>query len=306
MTNDNNKTQEKVVAEAENKTAEVSKMATDGAKKNMSAGRTKSFGGRRNGNGDRGGRKGNNDSRDDRGGVSEFEERVVQVSRVSKKTKGGNQMGFSIVVVVGDKKGQVGVGLGKGKDVAGTIKKAAKKAKNKMITVPIDGTTIPFAVTVKHGSARVILMPAPKGSGIIAGGTVRAVVEVAGIRDLSSKIMGTTNQASNVYATFAALEEISRLVKIKGLKLRSIAEIEAEEAAKLAALQEEAKQKGEEALKTDTTGAKKNVKKTVATKKEVKSEVKKVVVKAKAEVKGEVKEAQAEVAKTKVKKEKTA
>ena len=189
--------------------------------------------------------------------VSEFEERVVQVSRVSKKTKGGNQMGFSIVAVVGDKKGRVGVGLGKGKDVAGTIKKATKRAKSNLITVPMDGTTIPFAVSTKLGSARIILMPAPKGSGIIAGGVIRSVVEVAGIRDMSSKVMGTTNQASNAYATFAALKEIDRLVKIKGLKLRSIADIETEEAAKLAAIQAEAKQKGEQKIKAE--GARKNV-----------------------------------------------
>lgn len=271
MTNDNKTQVNKVVASANKAGVKNSGTNASGMTETKTGGsfEGKKFGSRRE-NGGRGGRRGgNSESRDDRG-VNEFEERVVRVSRVSKKTKGGNQMGFSIVVVVGDKKGRVGVGLGKGKDVAGTIKKAVKKAKNKMITVPMDGTTIPFAVTVKQGSARIILMPAPKGSGIIAGGTVRAVVEVAGIRDLSSKIMGTANQASNVYATFAALEEISRLVKIKGLKLRSIAETEAEEAAKVAAMQEEAKQKGEETAKADSekksTIAKKVIKKVTSKK----------------------------------------
>lgn len=142
----------------------------------------------------------------------EFEEKMVQVSRVSKKTKGGNKMGFSVLMVVGDKKGRVGVGLGKAGDVSAAMKKGVKKAKKKMIVVPTKGTTIPFSVTVKHGAAVVLLKPAPQGSGVIAGGPVRAVVEAAGIRDISSKILGTGNQASNVYATFAALREIQSLM----------------------------------------------------------------------------------------------
>lgn len=169
---------------------------------------------------------------------SNLEEKVVQVSRVSKKTKGGNQFGFSILVVVGDKKGKVGVGLGKGKDVLSSIKKAVKKAKKNMISVPMDGTTIPFPISLKQGAAKIILKPAPKGSGVIAGGAVRSVVEAAGIRDLSAKILGTNNQASNVYATFAALEKMQQLVMLKGITLKSIVEVEAEEEAKL---KEEAK-----------------------------------------------------------------
>ena len=170
-----------------------------------------------------------------------YEEKVVQVSRVSKKTKGGNQFGFSILVVVGDKKGKVGVGLGKGKDVISSIKKATKKAKKNMIVVPMDGTTIPFAVLVKKGAAKVLLKPAPKGSGVIAGGAVRSVVEAAGIRDLSAKILGTNNQASNVYATFSALRQMQQMVALKGIKLKSIVEVEAEEAKKLAQEAEKAK-----------------------------------------------------------------
>ncbi len=162
-----------------------------------------------------------------------YEEKVVQVSRVSKKTKGGNQFGFSILVVVGDKKGKVGVGLGKGKDVLSSIKKAVKKAKKNLITVPMDGTTIPFPIRLKDGAAKILLKPAPKGSGVIAGGAIRSVVEAAGIRDLSAKILGTNNQASNVYATFAALKKMQTLVDLKEIKLKSIIEVEAEEAKKL-------------------------------------------------------------------------
>lgn len=171
----------------------------------------------------------------------EFEEKVIQISRVSKKTKGGNKVGFSVLMVVGDKKGKVGVGLGKATDVLGAIKKGIKKAKKRMISVPLDGTTVPFSIEVKKGAGRVLLKPAPKGSGVIAGGPVRAVVEAAGIRDVSSKILGSENQASSVYATFEALTQIQKIVELKGIKLKSIAEVEAEEAAKLKELQEKAK-----------------------------------------------------------------
>ena len=165
--------------------------------------------------------------------VSEFDEKVIQISRVSKKTKGGSKMGFSVLMVVGDRKGKVGVGLGKAKDVMSAIQKGIKKAKKHLITVPIDGTTIPFRVLLKKGAGQVLLKPAPKGSGVIAGGPVRAVVEAAGIRDISSKILGTQNQASNVYTTFAALTQISQIVKLKNISLKSLAQVESEEVAKM-------------------------------------------------------------------------
>lgn len=142
----------------------------------------------------------------------EFEEKVVQVHRVSKKTKGGNKMGFSVVVVVGDRKGRVGVGLGKAGDVQSSIKKGVSYAKKHLIEVPMVGNTIPHEVTIKLGAARLILKPASAGTGVIAGGAVRAVVEAAGIRDILSKVLGTSNQASNVYA---ALEALSRLRPIE-------------------------------------------------------------------------------------------
>lgn len=141
---------------------------------------------------------------------SEFEEKIVQVNRVSKKTKGGNKVGFSVLVVVGDKKGKVGVGLGKAPDVAASIKKGLSIAKKHMITVPIINGTIPFEALVKNGAAKILLKPAPKGSGVIAGGAVRSVVAAAGIQNISSKVLGTKNKASNVYGAIAALEEISK------------------------------------------------------------------------------------------------
>jgi small subunit ribosomal protein S5 len=138
----------------------------------------------------------------------EFEEKVVQVNRVSKKTQGGNKIGFSVLVVVGDKKGRVGVGLGQGPEVQSSIKKAVGYAQKHLFKVNMRGTTIPHKVITKFGAAMVMLKPAPPGSGVIAGGAVRAVVEAAGIKDISSKILGTNNQASNVYATFKALKQL--------------------------------------------------------------------------------------------------
>lgn len=206
---------------------------------------------------------------------SEFEEKVIQISRVSKKTKGGNKIGFSVLMVVGDKKGSVGLGLGKANDVASAIKKGIRKAKKKMLSVPLDGTTIPFAITLKKGAGKVMLKPSPAGTGVIAGGPVRAVVEAAGVRDISAKIMGSDNQSSSVYATFAALQHIAHIVKVKNIKLRSIVEIEEEEKKKVQKLQEDAKKHSNEKAQEDAPKAKTAVK-TEA--KEVKP-VKKVVAK---------------------------
>jgi small subunit ribosomal protein S5 len=145
--------------------------------------------------------------------TSGLEEKIVQVNRVSKKTKGGNKIGFSVLAVVGDKKGKVGVGLGGAPDVSSAVRKAVSYAQKHMIAVAMKGTTIPHEVRVKRGAAKVMLKPAPPGTGVIAGGAVRAVVEAAGIRDIVSKILGSKNQASNVYATMEALK-LLRLKRI--------------------------------------------------------------------------------------------
>jgi len=138
----------------------------------------------------------------------EFDEKVIKISRVSKKTKGGNKISFSVLIVVGDKKGRVGVGLGKAPDVLSGIKKGVKKAKKNLFKVPMKGTTIPHKVYLKNGAAKVLLKPAPPGTGVIAGGAVRVVVEAAGIRNIVSKILGTRNKISNVYATLKALKQL--------------------------------------------------------------------------------------------------
>jgi small subunit ribosomal protein S5 len=138
-----------------------------------------------------------------------FEEQIVQVNRVSKKTQGGNKVGFGVLIVVGNRKGKVGVGLGKAGDVSAAIKKGVVQAKKHAIDVPILNGTIPFEFYLKLGAAKVLLKPAPKGSGVIAGGAVRSVVSLAGIENISSKVLGTDNKASNVYATIEALKRLA-------------------------------------------------------------------------------------------------
>ncbi|MCJ7793255.1 MAG: 30S ribosomal protein S5 [Candidatus Marinimicrobia bacterium] len=141
-------------------------------------------------------------------GDTEFEETVVRVNRVSKKTKGGNRISFSVLTVVGDKKGKVGAGLGRAPDVASAIRKGLKLARKKMIVVPLKGTTIPHEILVKQGAAKVLLKPAPPGTGVKAGGSVRVVVEAAGNKDIVSKILGSNNRTNNVYATLTALKKL--------------------------------------------------------------------------------------------------
>lgn len=144
---------------------------------------------------------------------SEFFERVVQVNRVSKKTQGGDKRSLSVLVVVGDKKGRVGVGLGKAQEVQSAVRKATSYAKKHLITVTLKGRTIPHTVLIKYGAAQVLLKPAPIGTGVIAGGAVRVVVEAAGIHDVVSKSLGTKNKASNVYATLRALAKLREVRK---------------------------------------------------------------------------------------------
>ena len=140
----------------------------------------------------------------------EFIDSVVQIKRVSKKTKGGNQVSFTALVVSGDKKGKVGVGLGKAKSVADAITKASRKAKRDMLTIPIVDGTIKKQIKLKYKAAQILLKPGRKGAGLIAGGSIRVVVEAAGIKDITSKIIGSKTKAINVWATFKALSLLNR------------------------------------------------------------------------------------------------
>ncbi len=137
-----------------------------------------------------------------------FEERVIEVKRVSKKTAGGNTISFAALVVVGNKSGKVGTGYSKASDVASAVTKAVAQAKKTLIDVKMNGSTIPHDVEDKYCSAKVFLKPAPKGSGIIAGGAVRTVLELAGVHDVSSKMLGSNNKISNIRCTLAALEKL--------------------------------------------------------------------------------------------------
>ncbi|MDD3648345.1 MAG: 30S ribosomal protein S5 [Candidatus Dojkabacteria bacterium] len=144
----------------------------------------------------------------------ELDVRLVSIRRVSKVKAGGKRLRLSVMVVIGDKKGNIGVAIGKGKDVRSAQEKAVNKAKKNMIKVLLKGQTIPHEVTIKYKAAKVMLKPAVPGTGVIAGGAVRAVVEASGIKDILSKVLGTKNTIPNVYATFNALKSL-KLTRFK-------------------------------------------------------------------------------------------
>ena len=157
----------------------------------------------------------------------EFEERVVKINRVSKTVKGGRRMRFSALVVVGDKKGRVGFGLGKANEVPDAIRKGCEAAKKNVIRVPlVNGyKTIPHAIVGKFGAGEVVLRPATEGTGIIAGGAVRDVLELVGCEDVVTKCVGSRTSINMVRATFAALKDLKTVdgvAKLRGLKVEEV------------------------------------------------------------------------------------
>ena len=142
------------------------------------------------------------------GQESEFKDRLVAVNRVSKTVKGGRNMRFSALVVVGDEKGRVGAGMGKAAEIPEAIRKATEDAKKHLVTVPMDGTTIPHNTTGYFSTSKVVLLPAPEGTGVIAGGAARAVLELAGVADIRTKSFGTNNPINMVKATLEALKQL--------------------------------------------------------------------------------------------------
>lgn len=136
---------------------------------------------------------------------SEYEERVVEISRVSRVVKGGRRIRFRVLVVIGDRNGKIGYGIAKGNEIAVAVKKAINSAKKKMIQVPVIDDTIPYEVTQDFGSSKIFLKPASQGTSIVAGGVVRVIAELAGIKNLLSKTIGSANKVNNVKTVFLAL-----------------------------------------------------------------------------------------------------
>lgn len=145
-------------------------------------------------------------------------EKVVKISRVAKVTKGGKKLSFSALVVVGNTKGKVGMSLGKANEVADAIRKGISQAKKNMLSVPLQGTTIPHDVIGAFGSARVLLKPAVEGTGIIASGPVRAVCEAAGIKDILTKCLTSNNPLNVILATIEGFQQLNRDLEIIGLR----------------------------------------------------------------------------------------
>ncbi len=157
--------------------------------------------------------------------ASEFTDKVVSISRVAKVVKGGRRFRFSAIVVVGDGQGKVGAGLGKAHEVPEAIRKAVEQAKKSMITIPILNNTIPYQVTGEYGAGRVLLKPASEGTGVIAGGPVRAVVEVAGIKNVLTKCLGSHNPHNAVKATMVALRMLASPEDVATRRNRPLAEM---------------------------------------------------------------------------------
>jgi small subunit ribosomal protein S5 len=138
----------------------------------------------------------------------EFEERIVQIDRVAYVVAGGKRTRFRVVIVIGNKNGQVGVGISKAVEIPDAVAKAKNQARKRLIEVPIKNGTIPHEIKYKYGSAYVLLKPASPGTGIIAGGPIKAVIELAGITDILSKMLGSNNKINNVMATYEALKNL--------------------------------------------------------------------------------------------------
>ncbi len=157
--------------------------------------------------------------------VSEFKEHLVALNRVTKVVKGGKNFRFAALVVVGDEKGRVGAAIGKAKEVPEAIRKGSEAAKKHLINVPMKGTSIPHAIDGHYGTAKVVLLPAEEGSGVIAGGGARAVLELAGIKDIRTKTFGTSNRINTVKATLDGLANLRSAEQVAQMRGKTVEEI---------------------------------------------------------------------------------
>ena len=157
--------------------------------------------------------------------VSEFKEKMVAVNRVTKVVKGGRNFRFSALMVVGDEKGRVGVGMGKAAEIPEAIRKGIEDAKKDLIQVPINGTTIPHEAIGTFGKGRVLLLPAPEGTGVIAGSAVRAVIEACGIKDIRTKSVGTNNPINMARATIEGLKQLRSAEQVAALRVKTVEEL---------------------------------------------------------------------------------
>ena len=157
--------------------------------------------------------------------VSEFKEKLVAVNRVSKTVKGGRNMRFSALMVVGDEKGRIGCGMGKAVEIPEAIRKGTEDAKKNMVNVSLVGTTIPHEVIGVYGTGRVLLMPAPEGTGLIAGGPVRQVLEAAGVKNIRTKSIGSNNPINMVKATLNGLKQLRNAEEIAKLRGKTVEEL---------------------------------------------------------------------------------
>ena len=157
--------------------------------------------------------------------VSEFNEKLVAVNRVSKTVKGGRNMRFSALMVVGDQNGKVGCGMGKAVEIPEAIRKGVDDAKKNFVNVPMNGTTIPHEVVGVFGTGKVKMLPAPEGTGVIAGGACRAVLEMAGVRDIRTKSFGTNNPINMVKATLDALKLLRSPEQVAKMRGKTVEEI---------------------------------------------------------------------------------
>ncbi len=194
----------------------VAKMVYGGANTNTNSNYR---GGQQGGQGGRGGRAEKRGDKRFGGGKDEMEQRILDIARVTRVMKGGKRMSFRACVALGDKKGTIGTGLGKGADVTMAVNKAVNQAKKHMITVNMINDTIPHEVRRTIGAASIMFKPAQKGRGVIAGGVVRVILELAGVKNVTSKILGTNNKINNANCTIEALKSLRKVEKkVKGAK----------------------------------------------------------------------------------------